>query len=74
MKWTEADVAAAYTKGSPPSRGAWIEISRTEENAPVSPESPPSRGAWIEIFVTNMGDFAVESPPSRGAWIEIPAV
>ena len=35
---------------SPPSRGAWIEIS--SGLMPESPRSlsPPSRGAWIEIF------------------------
>ena len=35
---------------SPPSRGAWIEITAL---ALVTPRltSPPSRGAWIEMFV-----------------------
>ena len=33
---------------SPPSRGAWIEIS-TESDIFLSVLSPPSRGAWIEM-------------------------
>ena len=37
--------------GSPPSRGAWIEISSTF-GAGRRRASPPSRGAWIEIAFT----------------------
>ena len=33
---------------SPPSRGAWIEMSLSPYLAAALP-SPPSRGAWIEI-------------------------
>ena len=34
---------------SPPSRGAWIEITPLQQLVPVV-TSPPSRGAWIEIL------------------------
>ena len=33
---------------SPPSRGAWIEISESGEKL-SDHQSPPSRGAWIEM-------------------------
>ena len=35
--------------GSPPSRGAWIEISSPARAIHALTWSPPSRGAWIEI-------------------------
>ena len=34
---------------SPPSRGAWIEITGIPLLRIVVTPSPPSRGAWIEI-------------------------
>ena len=34
--------------GSPPSRGAWIEIEELPDDGGLV-GSPPSRGAWIEI-------------------------
>ena len=40
--------------GSPPSRGAWIEISRTASTLSASDRSPPSRGAWIEIYAVRI--------------------
>ena len=41
----------AYLAGekSLPSRGAWIEITLTPPNEPLTLESLPSRGAWIEM-------------------------
>ena len=45
-------VTAYTTKrngGSPPARGAWIEIARFLR-CPVPVRSPPARGAWIEIL------------------------
>ena len=36
---------------SPPSRGAWIEISVFTHDLLKYWKSPPSRGAWIEICV-----------------------
>ena len=36
---------------SPPSRGAWIEISVFTHDLLKYWKSPPSRGAWIEIAV-----------------------
>ena len=35
--------------GSPPSRGAWIEIENNDRVKDYTIKSPPSRGAWIEI-------------------------
>ena len=56
---------------SPPSRGAWIEISRRQMQSGLL-RSTPSRGAWIEMseqmYCRNLQN---KSPPSRGAWIEI---
>ena len=39
----------ADTHGSPPSRGAWIEIALVYDGDIAAALSPPSRGAWIEI-------------------------
>ena len=36
---------------SPPSRGAWIEISVSPVRVVTCVVSPPSRGAWIEIVI-----------------------
>ena len=55
---------------SPPSRGAWIEISSNNGNG-YTFLSPPSRGAWIEIDMGKKKTGLITSPPSRGAWIEI---
>ena len=55
---------------SPPSRGAWIEITKSLDKI-VDHVSPPSRGAWIEIHRQQENRLCRESPPSRGAWIEI---
>ena len=41
--------------GSPPTRGAWIEISVTSSDKATG-LSPPTRGAWIEII---RGDLTV---------------
>ena len=41
------------TQRSPPSRGAWIEISGKAIGASTI-ESPPSRGAWIEITISQV--------------------
>ena len=57
--------------GSPPSRGAWIEIFLMGTGNRPTFRSPPSRGAWIEIAAEGAVKANVESPPSRGAWIEI---
>ena len=57
--------------GSPPSRGAWIEISAHTARLHEFRESPPSRGAWIEIEGGTAYAAADASPPSWGAWIEI---
>ena len=62
---------AAIKTPSPPSRGAWIEITIMRFRKTRPPRSPPSRGAWIEIPPQRTQTHWAESPPSRGAWIEI---
>ena len=54
------------TVGSPPSRGAWIEIPRLSQlNAVIT--SPPSRGAWIEIPCNQAGvDIRSVAPLAGG--------
>ena len=37
-------------KGSPPARGAWIEIVMRLSRSDPAYSSPPARGAWIEIM------------------------
>ena len=34
---------------SPPTQGAWIEISIAARTIPEDAASPPTQGAWIEI-------------------------
>ena len=63
-------VITPTTPGSPPSRGAWIEMVNDVLRAAGLP-SPPSRGAWIEIPFLRAPKGEIPSPPSRGAWIEI---
>ena len=59
---------------SPPSQGAWIEISCTMAVEVVTP-SPPSQGAWIEMPDQRvLDDDGTGSPPSQGAWIEISTI
>ena len=55
---------------SPPSQGAWIEIT-TRLSIDLKSRSPPSQGAWIEIFRLFGMLLVMPSPPSQGAWIEI---
>ena len=55
---------------SPPSRGAWIEIS-LGEHLLIRYEVAPLAGAWIEIPDLRPGPMPSMSPPSRGAWIEM---
>ena len=43
---------AQWIVESPPSRGAWIEISIVAWIIYDVPSSPPSRGAWIEMSAT----------------------
>ena len=51
---------------SPPSRGAWIEISRTASTLSASDRSPPSRGAWIEIVMLCTGRICSGVAPLAG--------
>ena len=51
---------------SPPSRAAWIEITRSAARQIRLPASPPSRAAWIEIqFMLSVCHWC-PSPPSWG--------
>ena len=50
---------------SPPSRGAWIEITGRYEGY-LTPPSPPSRGAWIEIMGILIPDGWAEVAPLAG--------
>ncbi len=57
--------------GSPPTREAWIEITKSA-TVGLQNLSPPTREAWIEMFALASADLAaVKSPPTREAWIEI---
>ena len=50
---------------SPPSRGAWIEISLILL-AHLTCLSPPSRGAWIEIVHPGIGGGGSNVAPLAG--------
>ena len=52
-------------KGSPPSRGAWIEILCFKHLHHII-VSPPSRGAWIEIQKGGAGDRRKGVAPLAG--------
>ena len=58
--------------GSPPSRGAWIEIFLTLDMV-IHPQCrPPRGGRGLKLFEELAEDLHfTESPPSRGAWIEM---
>ena len=43
--------------GSPPSRGAWIEMRLILCPLIHSERSPPSRGAWIEIRLPPLSGY-----------------
>ena len=60
--------------GSPPSRGAWIEIlvGRPPNNTLLS---PPSRGAWIEILPRASAQaFGRGRPPRGGRGLKLPTM
>ena len=48
--------------GSPPVRGAWIEMSLAQELSGIL-GSPPVRGAWIEISHKNSKKRTIASRP-----------
>ena len=57
---------------SPPSRGAWIEISSFPPFVLLPVRRPPRGGRGLKFgVIVNDGGIARTSPPSRGAWIEI---
>ena len=51
---------------SPPSRGAWIEMSMVPFLMASKSMSPPSRGAWIEIFCLAIFSSRVLVAPLAG--------
>ena len=52
---------------SPPTRGAWIEMTSTTSSARRAPSSPPTRGAWIEMMaLEQIGDVRVVAPHTGG--------
>ena len=57
--------ARTYLEGSPPSRGAWIEIFEAADSVYIL-ESPPSRGAWIEIDIDHLLTFIFTVAPLAG--------
>ena len=60
-----------FRDGSPPVRGAWVEITTGVETY-LGTRSPPVRGAWVEIGGnTVIAPKYFPSPPVRGAWVEI---
>ena len=67
MKWTEADVAAAYTK-SPPSRGAWIEIPVRSGGVAGSLGRPPRGGRGLKSLscVWAVKSAAIVAPLAGG--------
>ena len=58
---------------SRPTRGAWIEITRSRKASKMS-GSRPTRGAWIEIVSLRDRTDTQLSRPTRGAWIEISVI
>ena len=59
--------------GSPPSRGAWIEIRIDTCMVSRFESRPPRGGRGLKFMRSASGGAVTESPPSRGAWIEIQA-
>ena len=58
---------------SPPSRGAWIEISIKIAERSGKLSRPPRGGRGLKSHQAQYLNKNWESPPSRGAWIEIVA-
>ena len=51
--------------GSPPARGAWIEMCLDKSNSLLH-TSPPARGAWIEILKASTTAEFVQVAPRTG--------
>ena len=51
---------------SPPSRGAWIEISARASRPWMMSPSPPSRGTWIEMGMPVVRVSSGRRPPRGG--------
>ena len=58
-------------KGSPPARGAWIEIVVIALFSAKVECRPPHGGRGLKSFHRDVNLFHHKSPPARGAWIEI---
>ena len=63
---SQEDRAQAEEMGSPPARGAWIEILRSLSARNVGTMSPPARGAWIEISCCLRGCMRGSVAPRTG--------
>ena len=64
MKWLPTPDSPDWRR-SPPSRGAWIEISASKSTRFLW-TSPPSRGAWIEIADCASVSKAIAVAPLAG--------
>ena len=56
---------------SPPSRGAWIEMSIDARLDKLISSRPPRGGRGLKFIPVCFRFLSIMSPPSRGAWIEI---
>ena len=58
-------------KMSPPSRGAWIEITKPLCFPVPTRSRPPRGGRGLKFQRKRQASKYLQSPPSRGAWIEM---
>ena len=65
MKLEEGRNEPRLVAVSPPTRGAWIEITRQPVSA-GSISSPPTRGAWIEICFLIVRNMVLFVAPHTG--------
>ena len=70
MKSDVADITMGI-EPSPPSRGAWIEMSLFSRGSTTGSGRPPRGGRGLKSGYGTSAGFCPPSPPSRGAWIEI---
>ena len=62
---------AAASPASPPSRGAWIEISAAPSPTAPRSASPPSRGRGLKCIVSPPSRSVDSRPPSRGRGLKL---
>ena len=58
-------------QGSPPARGAWIEITEVYSALAQMSGRPPHGGRGLKFRLRFYHIWRILSPPARGAWIEI---